>query len=298
MSKLVPARVAAGAAAPVVVCAVIGAMGVVTSCAAIWDIEQPLPWGGDGGGADAGGADVAPMDSTIPTEEETSVDTGPGDTLRRDADSASSDEPGPPPGYVITQLPSPTFVDACLLTGAAKGLIPNHNYADTGVVTLAIPFDFYGVPQTEYWANTQGIVGFGTRNVHNANVVCPLPSPTHIEAHPAIYAFADNIQTGTAGVCIGVTGVAPMQELVVTWEDASLVSDSSSHLTFSVVLTEGTNTIDLLYKTMTGSSEAQGTLAMIGVEDASGMFATMFSCMHGSPVIPSTPFGLHFTPTP
>jgi hypothetical protein len=276
------------------------ALGANFSCAAIWDIEDPLPLVEDAG------LDAPLTDVTVDSLSQTDADAQPSDAGRPDADGSVAETAGPEAdagiipgahGYTWTQVsPAPAFVDACLLTGAAKGLIPNHNYADTGVLTLAIPFAFYGVSQTEYWANTQGILGFGTRNVHNANVVCPLPSTTHVEAHPAVYAFADNIQTGNAGVCIGVTGTVPKQ-LVVTWEDASLVSDSSSHLTFSVVLTETANTIDLVYKTMTGSSEAQGTLAMIGLEDGSGTLATMFSCMPMTPVI-STPFAIRFTPNP
>jgi hypothetical protein len=296
MSKLAPARVAAGAAAGVLVCAAIGAIGTVASCAAIWDIEQPIPLGDDGGGGDG-----QIVDSTIPVEEESSADAGPGDALRHDADSALSDEPDalpfyPDAGYMVSFPQSPTFVDACTLPGAATGIIPSHTALDTGQFPLPFAFYFYRVRQMQYWANTDGTLGFDGKPLH-IGVQCPLPKML-LQPFPAVYAFAANVATRTTGICIAITGTHPSQQLVVTWENAQIANDSSTHLTFSIVLTEATNTIDLLYGTMSGSSEAQGSLAAIGMEDESGTLATTVSCMSMTPFITSTPFAIRFTPKP
>jgi hypothetical protein len=295
MSKLDKRRVAAGAAAGVLVCAIVGAIGMLASCAAIWDIEQPIPLGDDAGG---GGGDAPIVDSAIPTEGESSTDAGSGDSLIHDADSASSDEPDAPlffpdAGYTVT-FPQLPFVDACLLPGATTKQIPNHTDAFVGPAPLPFAFPFYGVPQAHYWANTHGVLGFDGMPLHSSSVQCPLPKTTLLMPYPALYAFADNVCTGDAGICLAVTGNEPDKRFVVTWEDAYICMDTSTHLTFSVVLTESTNTIDLRYGTMTGSSEAQGSQATIGLEDESGMLATQYSC--NKTVITSTPFAIHFTP--
>jgi hypothetical protein len=114
--------------------------------------------------------------------------------------------------------------------------------------------------------------------------------------HPAIYAFGDDLFTRATGVCVATQGVMPNRQFVVTWEDAFLKSDSSSHLTFSIVLTETTNTIDLLFKTMTSGAEAMGSMAVIGIEDSTGSRYATFSC--NSPVITTTPLDVRFTPSP
>jgi hypothetical protein len=294
MSKLITAHVAAGAAAVVLVC---GAVAAATSCAAIWDIEEPLPL------VDGGGADATVTDSAVPVEEESSIDAGRGDTSAVDADAATldardaADAPDgplyPDAGYTVTLPPPPPFIDACSLSGHINVLVGNTN-SDTGKIPLPIAFAFYGVPQTAYWANTKGVVGFDGRTSHLGTFMCPLPQVT-FDPYPAVYAFADDLATGS-GICIGVDGTKPNQRLVITWEDANLVSNSSSHLTFSVVLTETANTIEVLYDTMTGGSEAQGSKATIGLEDKSGTLATNFSC--DKAVITSTPFAILFTPNP
>ncbi len=292
MSKLATPHVAAGALAGALAC------GAMTSCAAIWGIEEPLPL------LDDGGVDAPLVDSAVPIEEESSVDSGPSVDAREDtlvvADADGStmvpDAPFyPDAGYTMTQPPSPTFVDACALSGSVT-VLASHTDSDTGKLTLPFVFDFYGVPQTEYWANTKGVVGFDGTPTHIGTFACPLPQ-TLVNPHPAVYAFADDLETRTTGMCIAVTGTKPDRQLVITWENAALVSNTASHLTFSVVLTETNNTIDVLYGSMTGPTEAQGTLAVIGLEDQSGTLSTQFACQSMKAVIPSTPFAIRFTPT-
>jgi hypothetical protein len=292
MSKLATPHVAAGVAAGALAC------GALASCAAIWDIEDPLPL------TDAGGTDAPVMDSAVPVEEETSADAGPADTVVVvDADGATSDVPdvpdAPPPfypdaGYTMTEPASPIFVDACSVSGSVT-VLASHTDSDTGKLPLPFAFDFYGVPQAEYWANTKGVVGFDGVATHIGSFTCPLPN-TFVDPYPAVYAFADDLETRTTGMCLAVAGTKPNRRLVITWENAALVSDTASHLTFSVVLTETTHTIDLLYETMTGPTEAQGTLAVIGLEDQSGTLYTQFTCQSMKPVITSTPFAIRFTP--
>jgi hypothetical protein len=198
-----------------------------------------------------------------------------------------------PAGYAMTMpTPPPPFVDACLLPGHLATL-QNHNASDTGSKNLPIAFAFYGAPQTFYWVNTDGVMGFDGLAEHNTTVNCPLPN-TFADPFPAIYAFGDNLHTSVMwGVCIALTNTQPNQ-LVITWKDAYLESTMSGDLTFSVVLTETTNTIDLMYGTMTGGSEAQGSQAEVGMEGSGTLFNEV-SCMNA---FIKTPLDIRFTPKP
>jgi hypothetical protein len=92
-----------------------------------------------------------------------------------------------------------------------------------------------------------------------------------------------------------VTGTAPNRQLLITWNNAQLLSDNTSTLMFTVFLNETTNTVDFVYQTMTGATtEAQGSAATIGLEDDTGTIGSQYSC--NTAKITSTPLAVRFTP--
>jgi hypothetical protein len=195
-------------------------------------------------------------------------------------------------------MPPPAFLDACALTGSVT-VLQAHDNDVTMVAALpfASAFSFYGAPVTKYWVNTNGVLGVDpSLPTINPFVVCPLPMIG--VPHPAIYAFADDLVTRDSGVCIGTTGAEPNRQFVVTWKDAMLKGKSSSHLTFSVVLSETTNTVDLAYETLTGGTggSAEGSGATIGLEDSTGTRTAQFSCR--MPMLATTPMDVRFAPIP
>jgi hypothetical protein len=282
------------------------ALGANFSCAAIWDIEEPLPRGDDGGlEAQA----EATLDSTLPSDGDAQVlDTGP-DSDGSIADTAPPDGDANMPGahgYTVSAVsPAPAFLDACSPPGLFLTALPSHDDAATSPLPLPFSFPFYGVTKTKYWVNSNGVAGFDGTASNLPLVDCPLPQPL-ADPYPAIYAFADDLFTRStmvpttppslAGVCMALSGASPNRRFVITWEDAYLKSSMSGHLTFSIVLTETAGTIDLMYGTMTGGTEAEGDQATIGMADSTGALFTQFSCR--MPVVTSTPFDVRFTPKP
>ncbi len=306
MTKLATARVAAAAAAGALAWVALGAFGPLMSCAAVLDIEDPLPRGDDGS------SDARVQDSSIPEEADSGPDADARDAAVLDADGATSDArldggaeadariPVPDAGYTVTvPQPAPAFVDACSLPGKFS-VLAGHDDAATSKVMLPFAFEFFGIPQSAYWVNSNGVMGFDGMVSNLAIVNCPLPN-TSPDPYPAIFAFGDDLffdPMGSIGVCIALTGTDPKQQLVLTWEDAQLKNYSgTSHLTFSVVLTQTTNTIDLLYGTMTGGTEAQGDKATIGLQSSTPARGyDEFSCKKA--VVTTTPLDVRFTPTP
>jgi hypothetical protein len=296
MGKLGIGSVIAGAVAWV---GAAGALAAMSACALLWGIEEPIPTGDDGA------SETGVIDETTGNEP-----IGDDDGPAADADDSATDAPttdaptedaldagdASPPGYTMsTPTPVPAFIDACSLTGHIT-VLQNHDNASISGLILPFAFPFYGEPEKTYWVNTNGVMGFGTSASNLSTTQCPLPQ-SQFNPHPAIYAFGDDLYTPmTTGVCIGISGITPNQQLVITWEDVFFAQTMSGDLTFSVVLTQTTNSIDLMYGKMMGGSRAQGDQATIGMEDTSGMLSTQFECH--VPVITSTPFDVRFTPNP
>jgi hypothetical protein len=155
--------------------------------------------------------------------------------------------------------PSPLmFVNACGQPGAFVTL-PGIDDSFTPLM-LPFAFRFYGVPAQSAWVSTNGIVGF-TRATATFSNVCAFDS----SVDNAILAFWDDLLTRSGGVCVATLGSAPNRQFVVTWNDAAHLESSATHLTFSIVLNEGTDIIDVLYAGMTGGSLATGLSASIGL---------------------------------
>jgi hypothetical protein len=249
--------------------------------------------GADGAdGADTGMADDGPADEAGEAGEAAEAGDG-GDA----GEAGEGGETGPPVTYTTVPTADP-FIDACTLPGSFI-VLKSHNDANTSPARLPFPFSFFGETQTLYWVNSNGVLGFTDPSMsvglpsNMPTIQCP---PNAIaDPFPAIYAFGDDLFTRMTGVCIATQGAQGNRQFVVTWEDAYLTSDMSTHLTFSAVLTETTNTIDLLFGTMTSGAEAMGSMAAIGIEDSTGTRAATFSCDEAT--ITSTPLDVRFTPS-
>jgi hypothetical protein len=130
---------------------------------------------------------------------------------------------------------------------------------------------------------------FGTPDASFFNDCLPSPLLSN-----AIFAFWDDLITRTPGVCTATVGTAPNRQFVVTWNDAMFFGTAAGNLTFSLFLNEGTNTIDVVYSSMTGDPAARGNSATIGVQDI-GATNTQHSCNMNA-VMSGT--AIRFTPVP
>jgi hypothetical protein len=118
---------------------------------------------------------------------------------------------------------------------------------------------------------------------------CP---PHANNPRPVIIAFGDDFVLGNGGICVGVQGTAPNRALVFTWDDAKLFLTSSRN-TFSVILYETTNVVDLAYQTMNGDPTATGSFATIGLQSGDVTQGITYGCK--APVALSGT-GVRFTP--
>ncbi len=196
-----------------------------------------------------------------------------------------------PTRHVLVPAPSSvTFVDACAATGAARVLVS----IDDGSVPARLPFAF------RYWATdlpaaslvTVGSNGFiGMDGVASASLGGTIPSVTVPNA--LIAAHWTDIMTRATGVCVATVGTAPNRQFVVEWSDATyFMSVGTEHLTFEIVLTETTNTIDLIFQDM--RSARSGT---VGVENQTGTAGVGGCALGASTCVPATGQRARFVPS-
>jgi hypothetical protein len=193
-----------------------------------------------------------------------------------------------------TRSTSPqAFIDACTQTGHTTFTFSDLDDDATSLLSMPFTFLFYGVSQSQYWVGTNGIVGFDGSPVDNGDSQC---LPNTMNPHPAVMIDYDDLVVQNNGVCSAVVGTAPNRKLVISWDHASNYNFNTpvADMTFSVIFAETTNTIDLIYSTMSGSPDALGSAATIGVQNAAGTGATQYDCDTTSSL--STGLAIRFTP--
>lgn len=204
--------------------------------------------------------------------------------------------PAPPPPAPAPPPPAPNgvpgFLDACLMPGMTKATFnatstfDAHDEGATSALTLPFSFSFYGTPHTKYWFTTNGQLGFGNTVGGSAfgQTTCPLPQARFTTPIVLVYS-ADLINRlePHAGVCYAVTGTAPNRKLVVTWKDSFFYEAwLTSNVTFSAVLSESTNAIDVQIDRVSSPGQPAyeaGYGAALGKQ--SGSSGQTYSCYTG-----------------
>ncbi len=217
-------------------------------------------------------------------------------------------------GYTTT-TPTLPFIDACTLPGHTTSLVSQFSWQNTGTTTLPFSFTFYGTAQTLYFIGSQGTLFLGAvssffapTQPSDCTTNWPPSGPVDpTQQYPEIIPFGDtSMATGANGVCYGVANAdagtsdaGGGAQFVVTWSQVTISNDPGSVLTFSVVLTQGTNTIDFLYQTATGADGGldnivEGVNATVGLQALHVMPYTKDSC--AATFLTSLPYAIRFTP--
>jgi hypothetical protein len=235
-------------------------------------------------------------------------------------------------GYTVSN-PTETFLDACAMPGHTSVLLNQPYWAYTPVAR-ALPFTFryFSDNETQFWIGSQGVLGFGVPSFSDppsGAPPCLSGQSSNSTGYPGIVAFGDpSLGTGHLGVCFAETdfsdaGVSDAgnpdsaiadagndaagdagtaaDQFVVTWWGATQSNDPGSMLTFSIVLTQGSNVIDLQYETARGSADGGITPIVAGSQAGVGAQLTVaeyavYSCNRA--FIPHVPYDVRLTPAP
>lgn len=169
-------------------------------------------------------------------------------------------------GYSCAQGPG-SFVaaaNALALTG------------DDATTALTLPFamPFHGRAYTSATVSTNGFLTFGTALGTN-NYVNPT-MPTAAAPNAVVAPFWDDLEIdASASVRTDTTGTAPNRKFIIEWRNAKFRPSGPDRITFEAVFSEN-GQIVFNYGTLTTPLQ-QGAAATIGIENASGTAATLFS---------------------
>ncbi|MFE0424949.1 carboxypeptidase regulatory-like domain-containing protein, partial [Streptomyces sp. NPDC058953] len=142
-------------------------------------------------------------------------------------------------------------------------------------VELPFPVPLYGKNYSVAHVGTNGTLSFGGPHTGDSNG--SLPSAAVPNA--ALYPFWDDLLLtgeGESAVFTGVTGTAPNRSYTVEWRDVVHWADQGRRFSFAAVIGENGG-VTYHYKGTTGTGLAGGSSATIGVENATGTDAFLYS---------------------
>ncbi|WP_246607450.1 carboxypeptidase regulatory-like domain-containing protein [Paractinoplanes toevensis] len=170
-------------------------------------------------------------------------------------------------GYACAQVTG-TF------TAAATALALTGDDATAGV-TLPFAVPFHGRSYTSATVSTNGFLTFDTNL--GVNTYANPAMPTAAAPNAVVAPFWDDLQIdASASVRTDTIGTAPNRKYIIEWRNALFRPSGPDRITFEVVFTETTGEIAFNYGTLATALQ-QGSAATIGIENASGTVATLFS---------------------
>lgn len=151
----------------------------------------------------------------------------------------------------------------------------------SGVLNIGFTFSYEGVNYTQFSVNSNGLLKLGSSAV-TGEYSNSVASTTNT---PKIFAWWDDQHTGSNGsVRYGLSGTAPNRQLVVEWSTRFYnLQSGNATMKYQVVLTETTNTIQMIYGAGTLPSGISASVGIGGVSSAN--FLSVTTANHTSSTI-------------
>lgn len=154
-----------------------------------------------------------------------------------------------------------------------------------GPLNIGFNFVFYGNTYNRFYVTSNGLVIFGSGS--NDYTEDPIPftsSPSNF-----IAAFWDDIVINPSGKILYTTiGASPNRKCIIQWTNMGFYASTVLMGTFSVILYEGSNNIQIQYRSIIDNTSARshGSSASIGIENSNGTSGIQYA-YHNSTAISS-----------
>jgi hypothetical protein len=163
-----------------------------------------------------------------------------------------------------------------------------------GPFPIGFNFTFYGNVYTEFWVSENGRIMFNDpASAYSTEVTIPTTDLPNNFIAP----FWDNLVISSTGNILYTTiGAAPNRKLVVQYKNMMFSSPATFLGTFSVILYETSNNIQIQYRQIIDKSSAlaHGSSATIGIENSDGTQGALHA-FHNSAAVTSEQ-AILFTP--
>jgi len=145
-----------------------------------------------------------------------------------------------------------------------------------GPYNIGFNFNYYGNNYSQFHVTSNGLVMFGTGSYDYTED----PIPSGGSPNNYIAAFWDDIVIDPSGKILYTTiGAAPNRKCVIQWTNMGFYASPVLMGTFSVILYEGSNNIQIQYRSIIDntSARAHGSSATIGLENETGSAGIQFA---------------------
>jgi gliding motility-associated-like protein len=154
-----------------------------------------------------------------------------------------------------------------------------------GPLNIGFNFTFYGSIYNRFYVTSNGLVIFGS----GSNDYTEDPIPFSSTPNNFIAAFWDDIVINPSGKILYTTiGASPNRKCIIQWTNMSFYASTVLMGTFSVILYEGSNNIQIQYRSIIDNTSARshGSSASIGIENSNGTSGIQYA-YHNSTAISS-----------
>jgi hypothetical protein len=120
---------------------------------------------------------------------------------------------------------------------------------------------------TSVTPTADGYIMFGP-TLNNSCFYGSFMPPDTTRPNPAFFYYGRDLFQRTTGICMATTGTAPNRVFVHEMFDAYHYADATTHLTIETFLNEGSNSIDVIWQTLTGPG-TDGSQSLVGGQNLS-----------------------------
>jgi|GEM_PF-941045 len=145
-----------------------------------------------------------------------------------------------------------------------------------GPYPIEFDFDFFGNTYSDFWVTTNGLVMFSDTSLSYENV----PIPTLDTINDFIAPFWDDIAISEEGdISFQTVGAYPNRKCIIQFRNMDVYATPTLVGTFQVILYEGSNNIQIQYRSIVdlSSALASGNSASIGLENIDGTIGVQVS---------------------
>lgn len=152
-----------------------------------------------------------------------------------------------------------------------------------GPLNIGFNFTFYGNIYNRFYVTSNGLIMFGS----GSNDYTEDPIPFASSPNNFIAAFWDDIVINSSGKILYTTiGASPNRKCIIQWTNMGFYASNVLMGTFSVILYEGSNNIQIQYRSIIDNTSARshGSSASIGIENSTGTSGIQYA-YHNSTAI-------------
>lgn len=176
----------------------------------------------------------------------------------------------------------PTPVNAFSLKTSDPDVVTAGNLSGddyTQALNIGFTFYLYDKPFTSCAASTNGLLTFGSQSSSYSPDTIPNASDPNGYIAPF---WTDLVKGSGSNILYATRGSAPNRVFIIDYQDMEEYGNSAARVSFQVLLYEGSNSIEMQFKKLTGFSTSRGVT--VGIENSTGTDGIQYTAQTNRPI--------------